>query len=124
MAEARVNIMLQRPLLRSLRLLTAKYFEVFCAETIPLIALDQDHAESVYGPAVRELLLNDGVAAKLIDVVSHENRYWEIVAEVRKHLAVHHNYRKRLQELVAALTAPGGIDVKQMQSESKTHERI
>src|SRR5262249_1111779 len=40
MSEGRVNIMTQRLLLRHFRFLTSKYFEVFCADTIPLVMLD------------------------------------------------------------------------------------
>ena len=51
MSTARINIMTQRPVLRRLKHLTLKYFEIFCADTIPLLMLDADHAEAVYGPA-------------------------------------------------------------------------
>ncbi len=103
MSTGRVNIMTQRSLFRYLRLLTSKYFEIFSADTIPLVMLDPDHAESVYGPAGRELALNDGIADKLLDVFDRPERYREIVQEVRRHLVSHHSYRKRVQELVAAL---------------------
>ena len=45
MSNGRVNIMTQRPLFRQLRVLTSKYFEIFAADTIPLVMLDPDHAE-------------------------------------------------------------------------------
>jgi hypothetical protein len=103
MSEARVNIMTQRPLLRHFRLLTSKYFEIFCADTIPLVVLDPDDAERVYGPAGRELSLNGSVAEKLLDALERPGRYREVVAEVRQHLGEHHSYRQRLCELVEAL---------------------
>src|SRR5207249_4675465 len=106
MSEGRVNIMTQRPLLRRLRLLTSKYFEIFYADTIPLIMIDPDHAASVYGPAGRELALHGDVAGKILDALNRPQPYREIVEEVRRHLATHHSYRHRLQELMAALTAP------------------
>lgn len=99
-----VNIMTQRPLLRHLKLLTSKYFEIFCADTIPLVMLDPEHAELVYGPAGRDLALCDGIAEKLLDVLSHPKKYREIVQEVRQHLMAHHSYQKRLQELVDVLS--------------------
>ena len=105
MSEGRVNIMTQRRLFRHLKILTSKYFEIFSADTIPLVMLDPDHAESVYGPAGRELALHEGIADKLVDVLHHQRRYREIVHEVRRHLITHHSYRKRVQELVAALQA-------------------
>jgi hypothetical protein len=106
MTEGHVNIMLQRPLLRRLRFLTAKYFEIFNADTIPLVALERAHAESVYGAAGRELALDGEVAeaaAKLVDVVENGRRYRDIVHAVRSHLEIHHSYRRRVEELVEAL---------------------
>jgi hypothetical protein len=105
MSAGRVNIMTQRPLLRYFKLLTSKYFEIFAADTIPLVMLDPDHAESVYGPAGRELALHGDIAEKLLDALNRPRRYREIVEEVRRHLAAHHSYRKRVQELAAVLTA-------------------
>jgi hypothetical protein len=103
MSEARVNIMTQRPLLRHFRLLTSKYFEIFCADTIPLVVLDPDAAEQVYGPAGRELSLNGAMAEKLMNALERPDKYREAVADVRRHLAEHHSYRKRLCQLVEAL---------------------
>ncbi|HEX2066283.1 MAG TPA: glycosyltransferase, partial [Candidatus Thermoplasmatota archaeon] len=110
MSQARVNIMTQRPLLRHLKHLTSKYFELFCADTIPLVMLDPDHAALVYGPAGRELALHDGlhegIGAKLVDVLRRPAHYQAVVEAVRRHLATHHSYQHRVRELVAALQAP------------------
>lgn len=103
MSSARINILTQRPLLRHLRHLTLKYFEVFCADTIPLLMLDEDHAEEVYGPAARELTLPGRVAEKIADALENEDRYRAIVADVRAHLRTHHSYEARVGELFAAL---------------------
>ena len=103
MSEGRVNIMTQRPLFKQLRLLTSKYFELFAADTIPLVMIDPDHAEEVYGPDGRHLALHGDVAGRLLDALQHPGRYREIVASVRRHLEEHHSYRKRVEELVVAL---------------------
>jgi hypothetical protein len=109
MSTARVNILTQRPVLRHFRHLTLKYFEVFCAETIPLLMLTPDHAEAVYGPAGRELSMTGRVAEKLLDALRHPDRYREVVEGVRRHLLAHHSYDRRLRELLAVLQdAPGG----------------
>jgi len=105
MSTGRVNIMTQRPLFRHFRILTSKYFEIFTADTIPLVMLDPDHAESVYGPAGRELALHERIADKLIDALDRPQKYRKLVQEVRRHLIVHHSYRKRMEELMAALQA-------------------
>jgi hypothetical protein len=102
-----VNIMTQRPLFRALRLITSKYFEIFSADTIPLMALDRDHAESVYGLAGRELTLGDpdAVAEKIVDALARPRYYRDVVEEVRRHLVEHHSYRHRLEELTALLSS-------------------
>jgi hypothetical protein len=105
MSAGRVNIMTQRPLLRHLKILTSKYFEIFSADTVPLVMLDPDHAERVYGAAGRELALHDRIAEKLLDAVENPRKYQEIVNEVRRHLATHHSYQIRVQQLIAALRA-------------------
>jgi len=103
MSTARINIFTQRPIIHHLRHLTLKYFEIFYADTIPLLMLDQDHAASVYGPAARELTLGGRVAEKLLDALRRPDHYRGLVADVRRHLAAHHSYDRRLQELVAAM---------------------
>ncbi len=103
MSSARINIFTQRPVLHHLKHLTLKYFEIFYADTIPLLMLDPDHAESVYGPAGRELTLSEPVAAKLLDALHRPDHYRGLVEDVRRHLATHHSYNLRLEELVAAM---------------------
>ena len=103
MSTARINIMTQRPVLRRLKHLTLKYFEIFCADTIPLLMLDADHAEAVYGPAGRELSLPGSVANKLLDALRRPDHYREVVAEVRRHLVSHYSYDRRVQEVFAVV---------------------
>ena|SRR5215204_782774 len=103
MSTGRLNVMTQRPLFRELKLLTSKYFEIFSADTIPMVMIDSDHAEMVYGPAARELTLCDGIADKLVDVLSRPKKYRDLVEDVRRYLGAHHTYQHRVQELVAVL---------------------
>jgi glycosyl transferase family 1 len=106
MSTARINVMTQRPFFREMKILTSKFFEIFSAETTPLVMIDQDHAELVYGPAGRELALcGEGIAEKIVDVLERPDRYRDVVEEVRRHLDAHHAYRNRVQELVEALRA-------------------
>src|SRR5262249_6582049 len=86
MSAARVNVMTQRPLFQRLRFVTSKYFELFCADTIPLVMLPPDQAEEIYGPAGRQLALHDDIEDKLLDVVNNPGPYREAVDEVRRHL--------------------------------------
>jgi hypothetical protein len=103
MSAGRVNVMSQRPLLRHLRFVTSKYFEIFTADTTPLVMLDADHAELVYGPAGRALALDARIGERILDALARPARYHEIVDAVRRHLAVHHSYRQRVLQLVSAL---------------------
>jgi hypothetical protein len=103
MSTARVNIFTQRPVLHHLKHLTLKYFEIFYADTIPLLMLDEDLAVSVYGPAARELILPGRVGEKLLDALRRPDHYKGIVEDVRRHLAAHYSYDRRVEELVAAM---------------------
>jgi hypothetical protein len=104
MSMAKINIFTQRPVLHHLRHLTLKYFEIFYADTIPLLVLDADHAADVYGPAARELILSAGRAdEKIMDALARPEHYREVVQEVRRHLARHHGYEQRMGELATAL---------------------
>ncbi len=103
MSTARVNVMTQRPLFRHLGFVTSKYFEIFTADTIPLVMLDADHAASIYGPRGRALALGDCLGETLLDVLAQPEKYREIVKEVRRHLTEHHSYQRRLLELVRVL---------------------
>jgi hypothetical protein len=103
MSTARVNIFTQRPFLAHVKHLTLRYFEEFCADTIPLLMLDPELAEAVYGPAGRELTLPGRVAEKLLDALRRPDHYREVVEDVRRHLSSHHLYHRRVEELVATL---------------------
>lgn len=104
MSSARINILTQRPILRRNKHLTLKYFEVFCADTIPLLMLNDDEAEAVYGPAGRELTLAGRIGEKLLDALNRPDHYRNVVEDVRRHLVTHHAYERRLEELVDALS--------------------
>jgi hypothetical protein len=103
MSTARVNIFTQRPVLHHLKHLTLKYFEIFYADTIPMLMLDKDLAVAVYGPAAGELVLPGRVAEKLLDALRRPDHYRGVVADVRRHLAAHYSYDRRVGELVAAM---------------------
>jgi hypothetical protein len=103
MSTAKINIFTQRPVLHHMKHITLKYFEVFYADTIPLLMLDPDIALEVYGPAARELMLRENIGKKILDALARPDHYREVVSAVRKHLAANNSYDKRMAELVAAL---------------------
>jgi hypothetical protein len=102
MSRAKINIFTQRPVLHHLKHLTLKYFEIFYADTIPLLMLDEEFAVSVYGPAARELVLAKNIDQKLLDALRRPDYYRGRVQEVRSHLAANYSYDKRMGELAAA----------------------
>jgi hypothetical protein len=104
MSSAKINIFAPRPFLRHAKYLTQRYFEEFCADTIPLLMLDPDFAEEIYGPAGRELTLTGRVAEKILDALQRPDYYRELVEDVRGHLMIEHSYDRRVRELVAALS--------------------
>ncbi len=104
MSTARINIFAPRPFLRHVKYLTQRYFEEFCADTIPLLMLEPDFAEEVYGPAGRELTLLGRVAEKVLDALHRPDHYRNIVEDVRWHLSTRHSYCRRVEELVTALS--------------------
>jgi hypothetical protein len=104
MSTARINIFAPRPFLRHVKYLTQRYFEEFCADTIPLLMLDADFAEEVFGPAGRELTLTGRVAEKILDALQRPEYYRDLVEDVRTHLATEHSYDRRVRELVTALS--------------------
>jgi len=103
MSAARINIFTQRPVLHHLKHLTLKWFEIFYADTVPLLMLDEDLAVAVYGEAARELVLPGRVAQKLLDALRRPDHYRGVVEDVRRHLAAHYSYDRRFEELVAAM---------------------
>src|SRR5215467_14532608 len=103
MGKARINSMTQRPLFRLVGMVTAKYFEIFSADTLPLMMIDPGHAEQIYGPSGRDLVLHDDIASKLVDVLEQPKKYQEVVQAVRRHLTAHHSYERRLHELIEML---------------------
>jgi hypothetical protein len=104
MSTGRINIFTQRPFLQRMKHLTLRYFEEFCADTIPLLMLEQDMAQAVYGPAGRELTLPGRVAEKIMDALQRPDHYRGVVEDVRRHLLAHHSYRSRVEEFVTALS--------------------
>lgn len=103
MSSAKVNLMTQRPLFQQLGIITSKYFEVLCADTIPLLLIDPDLAESIYGPAGKLLALNGCVEQRLLTALECPEAYRVAVEQARTHLREHHSYERRVHQLVKAL---------------------
>jgi len=88
-----------RPLFRHLGFVTNRTFETFYADTLPVLMLPRDFVSAVYGPAALALVPGDDVGAHLADALRQPEMYWEAVLQTRSHLAQHHSYAQRFQEL-------------------------
>lgn len=104
MSQGNINIMTQRPLLRYFKHVTSKYFEIFLADTIPLVVLDQKHSKKIYGSNGAHITLNETTDKnKIRNVLNKKDRYKEIVNNIRTHLLKNHSYNIRIGELIYVL---------------------
>jgi hypothetical protein len=101
--QARFTPVFHRPLFNELGLVTNRTFETFTYDTMPLVFLPKALAETIYGPGVGPLVVGDGVADHVQDVIRRPERYWQAVLDVRRHLAEHHSFGRRLGELMTLL---------------------
>ena len=102
--KARFAPVFHRPLFRHLGLVTNRTFETFYADTLPVLMLPRDLVAAVYGAAALALVPGDDVAAHLTDALRRPEPYWDAVLQTRSHLARHHSYAQRFQELEALVT--------------------
>jgi len=92
-----------RPLFNHLGLVTNRTFETFCADTIPLLMLPERQVEAIYGADALVLVPGDNIAGRVGDMVRRPEVYWNAVLKTRAHLAEHHSYQQRFQQLLAIL---------------------
>jgi len=101
--RARFCPIFHRPLFNQLGLVTNRTFETFCSDTIPLLMLPDNIVESIYGRDALRLTPGDDVAGRLEDMMRRPEHYWDAVLKTRIHLATHHSYERRFEELMAIL---------------------
>ncbi|HEY1266501.1 MAG TPA: glycosyltransferase [Candidatus Binatia bacterium] len=92
-----------RPLFNHLRLVTNRAFETFCADTIPLLMLPDNIVKEIYGEDALLLAPGNDIAARVQDMRRRPEKYCEAVRKTRAHLAAHHSYRRRFEELLTLL---------------------
>lgn len=105
LGKARFAPVFHRPLFRHLGFVTNRTFETFYADTLPVLMLPREFVTAVYGPAALALVPGDDVAAHLRDALAHPEPHWDAVLQTRSHLARHHSYARRFQELGSLLEA-------------------
>lgn len=104
LSQSKFAPIFHRPLFRQLDLVTGRTFETFHADTLPVLMLPKPFVEAIYGPAALALVPGADVAAFLLDATKSPEPYWDAVIKTRAHLAAHHSYARRFDEL-AALTS-------------------
>ena len=92
-----------RPLFNQLGLVTNRTFETFCSDTIPLLMLPAQNVEVIYGSDARLLTPDDDVVNRMEDMLRRPEFYWDAVLKTRAHLAYHHSYERRFEELCGLL---------------------
>ena len=107
LGKARFAPVFHRPLFRHLGFVTNRSFEIFYADTLPVLMLPRDFVEAVYGPAALALVPGSDVAAHLMDALERPEHYWDALLRTRDHLARHHSYARRFEELGRLAGAPG-----------------
>ena len=103
LGKARFAPVFHRPLFRHLGLVTNRTFETFCADALPVLMLPRELVTAIYGPAALALVPGDDVAAHLRDALRRPEQYWDAVLQTRAHLAHHHSFARRFQDLQALL---------------------
>lgn len=101
--QARFCPIFHRPLFNQLGLVTNRTFETFCSDTLPLLMLPERVVESIHGHDALRLRPGDDVARRLEDMMRRPEFYWEAVLKTRAHLAAHHSYERRFEELMTIL---------------------
>jgi hypothetical protein len=103
LGKARFAPILHRPLFQHLRLVTNRTFETFCADTLPVLMLPRDQVAAIYGPAALALVPEDDVGAHLRDALNQPEKHWDAVLQTRAHLALHHSFTGRFEQLETLL---------------------
>ncbi len=101
LSQSKFTPIFHRPLFRKLGLATVRTFETFHADTLPVLMLPKPFVEAVYGAAAVTLVPGEDVGAFLLDATKEPERYWDAVIKTRAHLAAHHSYARRFEELAA-----------------------
>jgi hypothetical protein len=105
LGQARFAPIFHRPLFRHLGYVTIRTFETFYGDTLPVLMLPREFVAAIYGQAALALVPGDDVAAHLRDALRRPEPYWQAVLETRTHLARHHSFARRFDELGALLDA-------------------
>jgi len=102
-SQQRFTPIFKRPLFKELGLVCNRDFETFAGDTIPLLALPEELAVSIYGEVARPLVTGLRPKERVAEAMKNPQRFQGIVSEVRAHLAVEHSFKRRLETLAGIL---------------------
>jgi hypothetical protein len=100
MSQGVFNPVVVRPIFHHLQLVNPRMFETPAANTIPLFGLNREYVREIYGDRATELVLDEHASDRIRDVMDRPEYYADIVRGMRQHLAAHHSYEVRLQQLL------------------------
>jgi len=63
--------------------------------------LPRSFVEAIYGPAALALVPGEDIAGYLTKALKEPEPIWDAVIKTRAHLAAHHSYARRFEELAA-----------------------
>jgi hypothetical protein len=105
LGQAKFSPVFHRPLFQKLGFVTNRTFETFCADTIPILMLTEGTVRDIYGEEALPLAPGEQIRERLLDIIRSPEPYWDAVLKTRAHLAEHHSYQRRFEELVNILKA-------------------
>ncbi len=100
MSRGKLNPILIRPLLNSLKFVTPRMFETFTANTVPLVPNYFSYATTLYGEEIKELTLSKNVADDILRIMERYDEYVLLTENIRKKLQKEHSYEVRIKQLL------------------------
>ncbi|MFN3743635.1 MAG: hypothetical protein ACK4TL_02910 [Hyphomicrobiaceae bacterium] len=107
LSQSKFAPIFHRPLFRHLNFVTGRSFETFHADTVPLLMLPKAFVEAIYGPAALALVPDEDIAGYLTRAIKEPEPLWDAIFKTRAHLAQHHSYAHRFDELTALAAGRG-----------------
>lgn len=101
LGQGRFAPVFHRPLFRELGLVTNRTFETFLADSIPVLMLPETFVEEIYGPDARKLAPGGDLARHFEFLLDDPESAWDAVLKTRAHLARHHSFARRFEDLEA-----------------------
>jgi hypothetical protein len=105
LGQARFSPVFHRPLFQKLGFVTNRTFETFCADTVPILMLPDDTVREIYGEGALPLAPGKQLRERVEEMIRRPEPYWDAVLKTRAHLAEHHSYQRRFEELINILKA-------------------